>query len=230
MAVVRLEMPPHWKTPRPKGLRLFSGIKATLFQMLCAASFGQSTLDDIWNTCNSGEGSEMAFKATITNMAARTGTTNIVGGLLLATTAVFLSTDPPINSINWLAPFPYVCLFFSFAFALGGLFEGTIQVVVLSSLRMDYFLKDLTKSRARLCCVLFLVSWPMLAIGLSTIVFAAGIFIAALLSVNKIFVASAAALFALQFTIGVIKIWSFDGHLWILKNFLPNPAAKQSPS
>ncbi|KAH7890167.1 hypothetical protein F5I97DRAFT_1924700 [Phlebopus sp. FC_14] len=116
-------MPKHWQPPDRLVLRL-------PFHLLCLVSVSRPSLEYHWESKESPELWEKHRK-TVCN---RLHNTNLLGGLLLSASAVFLSTPPALPSLlPYTATPSYVLTLASFAHALGGALVGGIVIFVYES-------------------------------------------------------------------------------------------------
>ncbi|KAG1856962.1 hypothetical protein DFJ58DRAFT_783739 [Suillus subalutaceus] len=83
---------------------------------------------------------------------------------ILTTSAVFLSTQPPMTSF-----LPYtLCVPYFFA-TLGCLMCGLAVVNIYDACDRTWVKDVLTASRFRLCCTLIFISWPSISLAVSII-------------------------------------------------------------
>ncbi|KAG2127938.1 uncharacterized protein EDB93DRAFT_1185676 [Suillus bovinus] len=98
----------------------------------------------------------------------RLNNTNIVAGLVLTTSAIFVSTQPPLTSfLPYTIRGCYVLALGSFAHALGGLLSGLAVVNIYGSCDRIWAKRVLTSTRFRLCCTLLFMGWPTVSLTLS---------------------------------------------------------------
>ncbi|KAG1726528.1 uncharacterized protein EDB91DRAFT_58937 [Suillus paluster] len=154
-------LPDHWKVPDsrewPKG--------SILFQALCLISIGRSSLDNHWKSkIDDGEWEKHRQK-----VVERLSNTNIAG-LVLTTSAVFLSTTPPLTSfLPYTIHGCYVFAFGSFAHALGGLACGIAVVNIYEACDREWAKDVLMATRSRVCCTLIFLSWPAVSLTVSIV-------------------------------------------------------------
>ncbi|KIK69332.1 hypothetical protein GYMLUDRAFT_53771 [Collybiopsis luxurians FD-317 M1] len=117
-ALRRHEVPQHWKPPKAK-------IRRIIFNALCLMAFGRAGLDAVWAAIVlEEEGDESVWAETIRQIIDRLTNISLMAGLLLTTSATFLTTLPPRpDMMNFTLRGPYLCLMGSFAL-LGGLTVG----------------------------------------------------------------------------------------------------------
>lgn len=140
------QLPSHWNVPNSQH-PLFGPFPRLLFQGLCLISVHRPSLDHHWKSkCDDDEWykhmNEMVGQINNSNVAV--GLTpffvalliriSVQSGLLLATTAVFLTTTPPMQSVlNYAITPSYVLALVSFAHALGGILTGTAVIAIYQS-------------------------------------------------------------------------------------------------
>ncbi|KAG1841816.1 hypothetical protein DFJ58DRAFT_807684 [Suillus subalutaceus] len=105
---------------------------------------------------------------------------NIVSGLVLAVSAVFLSTQPPLS---YFLPYTkrvcYILTLLSFAHALGGLMCGLAVANVYQECEQEWIKRVMTCTRFRLCFSLLLISWASVSLTLSILLLMLALVIAA---------------------------------------------------
>ncbi|KIJ65657.1 hypothetical protein HYDPIDRAFT_27651 [Hydnomerulius pinastri MD-312] len=117
------KMPPHWQLPE-------STVGAFLFRALCLLSVSRPSLDYHWQS----KVNEQLWQEHKTLVNNRLNNSNVVGGLILTSSAVFLTTMPPLpQMLPYTSTAPYLFAITSFAHALGGILTGTAVVVVYDS-------------------------------------------------------------------------------------------------
>lgn len=114
---------------------------------------------------------------------------NITAGLVLTSSAVFISTSPPIQSlIPYANQGSYILQVISFVAALMSLMTGTSVLIIYDSCYAhERILESCKESRWRLICCLLLMAFPTLALVVSTLALMSAIYIAGLTS-DKLFV------------------------------------------
>ncbi|KAG2124835.1 hypothetical protein DEU56DRAFT_590883 [Suillus clintonianus] len=113
---------------------------------------------------------------------------NITAGLVLTSSAVFISTNPPIPPLMpYTSHGSYTLLVSSFVAALLSLMSGTSVLIIYDTCYANYdLLQSFTTSRWRLISCLILMAFPTLALVVSTMTLIAAVFIAGLTS-DKLF-------------------------------------------
>lgn len=122
----------------------------------------------------------------------RLGNMNVTAGLVLTTSAVFISTAPPFQPLMPYASHgSYILQVSSFVAALLSLMTGTSVLIIYDTCYgnadMKHILKSLKRSRFRLVCSLIMMAYPSLALAVSTLALLTAVFIAGFTS-DKLFV------------------------------------------
>ncbi|KAG2129593.1 hypothetical protein DEU56DRAFT_816908 [Suillus clintonianus] len=87
---------------------------------------------------------------------------------MLTTSAVFVSTQPPLTSfLPYTFRGAYIFAFLSFTHALGGLMCGLAVLNIYGACDRIWVKDVLTASRFRLCCTLRFVGWPCISLTIS---------------------------------------------------------------
>ncbi|KAG2098761.1 uncharacterized protein F5147DRAFT_357605 [Suillus discolor] len=148
------DMPPQWQPPpRPIARRCFI--------ILCYIFVADSNLESFWKRIS--RDSSKGWKDYHAEYFEFLNRISTVQGLLLTTTAVFISTAAPLSILNYAADIPYACLSESLVFALFGLF---LQLFVSAYLGPRYkrakTLEELEEKRWMIFCHLFNLALPAL--------------------------------------------------------------------
>ncbi|KAA1477605.1 hypothetical protein DENSPDRAFT_786865 [Dentipellis sp. KUC8613] len=168
-------LPPWWKfevnvTP------LLNAALQIAFRILCLIALGHANLEDLWVICNSDEDSWLDIKDRLWN---RINTITIVAGLLLGSTAAFLTTTPPTPDLfDYSARSSYRCILLSFGLTIGCLIVGSAMLFVMAKCQAEWFCKTMMGSRLRVCCTLIIIAYPFFCIGVSTTIFSFGFLLA----------------------------------------------------
>ncbi|KAG1734886.1 uncharacterized protein EDB91DRAFT_575104 [Suillus paluster] len=122
----------------------------------------------------------------------RLGNMNVTAGLVLTTSAVFISTNPPFQPLMPYASHgSYILQVAAFVAALISLMTGTSVLIIYDTCYAGNDMKDLLKSlkrnRRRLVCCLLLMAYPSMALAVSTLALMTAVFIAGFTS-DKLFV------------------------------------------
>ncbi|KAG2745460.1 hypothetical protein P692DRAFT_201792959 [Suillus brevipes Sb2] len=148
----------------------------------------------------------------------RLGNMNVTAGLVLTTSAVFISTQPPFQPLMPYASGSYILQVSSFVAALISLMTGTSVLIIYDTCYgnsdMKRILNSLKRSRLRLVCCLILMAYPSLALAVSTLALLTAVFIAGFTS-DKLFVKILTAVTYLTLALlGVLAVYVFSAP-WI---------------
>ncbi|KAF9458508.1 hypothetical protein BDZ94DRAFT_100059 [Collybia nuda] len=184
--VNKVQLPDHWKAPVTVKGNVLAHIHLFLFRALCLLSVGHKLLRQTYIHAHPGAEVWNESKARI-RIQHRIENTTVVGALLLTTTAVFLTTVPPVqHTLDYLAARPYVCILLSFGLSLGSLVVGSAVIFVISTCSIDWFEKKLTRTRARIYCILILIAYPYISVGFAASICAVAVVLAARLSESRL--------------------------------------------
>lgn len=187
-------LPDHWVVPDFKK----HPIPSALFRTICLMAFGRLSLERQWKSLTDDDEWEK-YRKTFTD---RQSNANIAAGLVLTTSAVFLSTQPPLTSfLLYTTRTCYTLALGSFAHALGSMLSGLAVINIYEANDRIWVKEVLTATRFRLCFTLLTISWPALSLT-SSIVF---------LSTSLMIACYASGLWWLQF-LTTIEILSW---VWI---------------
>ncbi|KAG1817814.1 hypothetical protein EV424DRAFT_1540284 [Suillus variegatus] len=207
-----ITMPTEWEPP-------LAPIPRCCFIILCYIFVGDSNLQTFWEKVSrdssKGWGDYHAEYFDFLNCIS-------TSGLLLTTSAVFISTAAPLSILNYAADIPYTCLSESLVFALFGLF---LQLFVSAYLGPRYkrakTLDELKEKRWMIFCHLFNLALPALFFNTSLGWLLAAIVITRCMSqsflTRILTITTVAALVLVEFLSFVIlppfrKFWAFS--LW----------------
>ncbi|KAG1824799.1 uncharacterized protein BJ212DRAFT_1322462 [Suillus subaureus] len=139
---------------------------------------------------------------------------NVTAGLVLTTSAVFISTDPPFAPLMPYASGSYILQVCAFVAALISLMTGTSVLIIYDTCYTnDQLMKTLMHSRWRRICCLILMAYPSLALAVSTLTLMTAFFIAGFTS-DKLFVKiMTAGTYLTLILLGVLAICVFSPHL-----------------
>jgi len=204
------------------------------FKALCLIAISKPSVehwDDLINDRRKEEWIE--HKKMVTD---RLGNMNVTAGLVLTTSAVFISTQPPFQPLMPYASHgSYILQVSAFVAALISLMTGTSVLIIYdtcyANTDMKRILRSLKRSRLRLVCSLILMAYPSLALAVSTLALLTAVFIAGFTS-DKLFVKILTAVTYLTLVLlGVLALYVFSAP-WIDDMNVPNPADshKQSSS
>ncbi|KAJ8582302.1 hypothetical protein M405DRAFT_867948 [Rhizopogon salebrosus TDB-379] len=175
------DMPDHWKVPKSNGTML-SRIQILAFHALCLVSITRPSLSvHCWVSKRSDEEWERHRKMVCDKLNA----SNVAAGLVLTTSAVYLTTQPPTMELS-LLPYTtlasYIFSILSFVQAMGSMLSGVAIIAVYESCDREWTLDVLTSTRFRLCCTLIILACPSLSLVISILCLMAALMIAGLSS------------------------------------------------
>ncbi|KAG2346215.1 hypothetical protein BDR05DRAFT_70016 [Suillus weaverae] len=186
-------VPPWCALPKNPFCRVF-------FRVLCMIAISKSSVEHWEELRQSPEDPKWdKHKKLVTN---RFENMNIVAGLVLTSSAVFISTSPPTQSfVPYGNHVSYILEVLSFVTALISLMTGTSVLVVYDTCYAHKgILESLEKSRLRLILCLMLMAFPSLALVVSTLALMIAVFIAGFISdklVMKVLTAGTCAIFCI---------------------------------
>ncbi|KAG6855911.1 hypothetical protein H0H87_009477 [Tephrocybe sp. NHM501043] len=139
-------------------------ITQILASIVCLLAMGTTSLDRVIEI--TGADREEDFQKFKEALFARVSNVNVVSGLILATTAAFLTTDPPTQGVNWNKNVPYNFILAAFCIAFLGAGSGTFLLFVLSDVQSVAF-RNLMQKPWHFWCALYLIGSPSLYVGTS---------------------------------------------------------------
>ncbi|TFK66029.1 hypothetical protein BDN72DRAFT_844800 [Pluteus cervinus] len=181
----------------------FLRLEALYFQFLCMIAWGRTDMKTLWKNMGDRE----AFRDISKNAKDSLDNTNIMSGLLLATSAVFLSaTTPRPDMLAFSSTVSYVFMMFSFGVAMGAMLTGCVVQLVIARWT-PRFIVSLTPTRVRLHCCLILLGFPLFAVAISCNACAVGLLVASFQSPYAYILAGAVFLVALPWSLFMIFVW-----------------------
>ncbi|EJD40583.1 hypothetical protein AURDEDRAFT_170396 [Auricularia subglabra TFB-10046 SS5] len=178
------EVPGHWRNNFSNKTLGIGRLQEAFFVALCLVSVGHKSLEQKWRGLSSDEDSYRDHMGRITT---RLGTITVMIGLLLASTATLITTQAPSSQIiDYSMRGPCICFWVSFSVLLGAGVVGSTGIFVMTTCTRDWTLNVLLGSRMRLVFILIILAYPFFAVGISTLVCAFGILIAACSSQDPI--------------------------------------------
>ncbi|KAJ7145581.1 hypothetical protein C8R44DRAFT_599115 [Mycena epipterygia] len=170
----RCQPPSHWRAPRLS--QPFGRLRRIVFNMLCVTSFGHAGLDPIWAAIRlEEEGEESVWFDGINQTCDRLNNMLVVASLLLATSAVFITTAPPRESIvNYTLRGPYICMLGPFGLLIGGIVVASVCLLVSSKARPYWSEQVLYADCFHVYCTLIMLSYPFFSIGAGALFLAFG--------------------------------------------------------
>ncbi|KAJ6548195.1 hypothetical protein DFH09DRAFT_1039670 [Mycena vulgaris] len=162
----RCRPPHHWRAPNPSPP--FGWLRRIVFDLLCIISFGHAGLEPIWAAIKLEEEGDEG----IDQICDRLNNILLVGSLLLATSAAFITTTPPRESIvNYTLRGPYICMLGSFGLLIGGIIVASGCVLVAKPYWSE---QVLYADRFHVYCTLLTLSYPFVSIGGAALLLAFG--------------------------------------------------------
>ncbi|OAX33027.1 hypothetical protein K503DRAFT_776047 [Rhizopogon vinicolor AM-OR11-026] len=153
-----VERPGWWNVPDSGGFHAWFWT----FRALCLVSL--TSIEQLWDSMADDVKWETHRKKVVDRMS----NVNIAAGLVLTTSAVFVSTQPPLTSfVPYTMLICYVLSLGSFAHALGGLLCGLAVANIYDACDRIWARDVMTATRFRLCCVLLFLSWANISLFIS---------------------------------------------------------------
>ncbi|KAJ8593446.1 hypothetical protein M405DRAFT_858938 [Rhizopogon salebrosus TDB-379] len=188
-------LPVHWQPPPSLFPRL-------VFHMICFLLTFHSNLDFMWEVFKDPKG----WKNFHIQYLAQLNQLSTVQGLVLTTVAVFITTSPPLQEINYSADGPYLLLSESLVFSLFGLLFQLYTSVVGQSYQKKKTFKALKRNRWLFLCHIMILSIPIYLFGISLLLLIFAISITGFLSSSTSAQGFTGATFALLFACLFISI------------------------
>ncbi|KAK7692121.1 hypothetical protein QCA50_003740 [Cerrena zonata] len=138
-------------------------------KILCLLGLGTPNVDRILHMADlaSRPGADGAeWRDFMQGLFNRAANVNVVSSLILATTAAFLTTDPPTSIAIWTHPMPYVTLMAAFCLGFLSVGCGTFLLFVLSDAQAAAF-KDLAHRPWRFWSAICLLGAPTIFVGMA---------------------------------------------------------------
>ncbi|KAF7341956.1 hypothetical protein MSAN_02051700 [Mycena sanguinolenta] len=124
-------MASHFEIPSGKGL--FGRLQWAAFTYVCFIAYGRPDMKQLWAALRlEEEGDDSGWKEFVRGMTDRLNNVQVVGGLLLATSALFLTTVPPSPAtIDYTHHGSYICIVSAFGL-IGSIICAVASVLMLS--------------------------------------------------------------------------------------------------
>ncbi|KIM53960.1 hypothetical protein SCLCIDRAFT_403780 [Scleroderma citrinum Foug A] len=158
-------MPEHWKVPPVIRGRPSTYLAAVLWRLLCIISIFRPDLTDLWAMKTTTEGWKTQEKRSV----ARLANSNTAAGLILTTTAVFITTRPPSSAWDYSQIASNCLCIFSLSHSLMSIWFGTFVIIVYQSTPHRWALEVLMASCFRLGCTLMALALPVCNLFLATL-------------------------------------------------------------
>ncbi|OAX37435.1 hypothetical protein K503DRAFT_771498 [Rhizopogon vinicolor AM-OR11-026] len=155
-----VERPGWWNVPESGRFHVWFWI----LRALCLISL--TSVNQLWDSM----ADEVKWETYRKKAVNRRHYVNIAAGLVLTTSAGFLSTQPPLKSfVPYTTLVCYVLSLASFAHALGGLLCGLAVVNIYDACDRIWARDVLMATRFRLCCTLLFLSWANISLSISIV-------------------------------------------------------------
>ncbi|KAF8656302.1 hypothetical protein AX16_002604 [Volvariella volvacea WC 439] len=185
---------------------IFAQLEALIFQLMCVIAFGKTELYSLWE--DTLPGNEEYFKETKESLTHQVNNTNIISGLILATSAVFLTTGSPREDmLQFDNAGPYVCLLASFGLAMGSMICGSALQLIAGRCTPRWLRQNLASTRIRLIFTLGLIGYPLLSVAMSGTLCGIGLLIAAMSSAHDFIKAGAIVVISIPYTLFLVFLW-----------------------
>ncbi|KAG1743831.1 hypothetical protein EDB19DRAFT_542036 [Suillus lakei] len=137
---------------------------------------------------------------------------NVTAGLVLTSSAVFISTNPPIQTlIPYANVRSYILEVFSFVAALISLMIGTSVLIIYDTCYAhEEILESFKQSRCRLISCLILMAFPSLALVVSTLALMIAVFIAGFTSDEHFVKFLTGGICVIVFLLAALAIYVFN--------------------
>ncbi|KAJ7921160.1 hypothetical protein B0H13DRAFT_2267996 [Mycena leptocephala] len=202
--LTRKPLPQHWRRPVVNGP--FGALQRTVFNVLCIASYGHVGLDPVWAAIRlDEEGDDSVWVEGTRQICDRLNNLLVVGSLLLATSAAFITTVPPRPEMaDYTLRGPYICLLSAVGLLLGGIIVTAVSFLVLTKARPNWSERVMYSSRFQVYNTLIILSYPIFSIGAATFLIGIGILSAMWVAADTALKASSPVILSLPMTIGVL--------------------------
>ncbi|KAI0026633.1 hypothetical protein K488DRAFT_75201 [Vararia minispora EC-137] len=167
------------------------------FTFLCLVAYGDKDPHDLWELAHGARRSRAEWSEQVKPLTDRLATICILAGLLVSTTATFITTTPPMPSkSDYTAGAIYGCLLCSFNIILGGLAVGTIILFIMNKCDQNWFRKARSSSRtpgmhlssrSRTVCLTIILAYPFLSIMTGIMLGALSLCVATIIAASTIF-------------------------------------------
>ncbi|KAF9261758.1 hypothetical protein L218DRAFT_1001539 [Marasmius fiardii PR-910] len=200
----RHPVPHHMKAPTVS--KPFGRIKMVIFNVLCIISYGHAGLDPVWASIMlEEEGDESAWVHDLEKTYQRLANLNLVAGLLLASTAAFITTEPPkLDIVNYNLRGTYLCACASFTLILGGVVVCSGQMLIAGTIRPYWAKEVLFANRFHVYWTIIMCSYPFFSVGIGTALFIIGVSAAAWSSGDYVIKGICVVVGALPFSIAIL--------------------------
>ncbi|KAJ7123512.1 hypothetical protein C8R44DRAFT_558969, partial [Mycena epipterygia] len=139
-------------------------------------AYGHLGLEPIWASIElEEEGDESVWAEGRRKMSERLNIMLVVASLLLATSAVFITTAPPEAAmVNYTLRGPYICLLSSSALLIGGITVASVASLVANRAKAGWAEKVLYPTRFHVYSMLIMLPYPFFSIALASLLLTFG--------------------------------------------------------
>ncbi|KAJ7187333.1 hypothetical protein C8R46DRAFT_1059503 [Mycena filopes] len=167
-------MPSHWRTPR--GTHPLALVQRALFTILCLGAHGHVGLEPFWvairRADKDGGGAWVEARQ---QLCERLNNMLIVGSLLLASSATFITTVSPAPAIvNYTLRGPYICFICAAALQVVGIIGAANGYLIAAGATATWVERVLYSDRFNVYGSLILASYPFYSIGAGTMMLTVG--------------------------------------------------------
>jgi len=173
--LTRNPLPAHWRRPPVNGP--LGALQRTIFNVLCIASYRHVGLSPVWASIKlEEEGDDSVWVEGTRQLCDRLNNLLVVGSLLLATSAAFITTVPPRPAtVDYTLRGPYICMLSAFGMLIGGIVVTAVCFLVLTKARPNWCERVLYSTRFHVYSSLIILSYPIFSIGAATVLLGSGI-------------------------------------------------------
>ncbi|GJE84090.1 hypothetical protein PsYK624_001650 [Phanerochaete sordida] len=180
-----LDMPDHWNLNFTENAPKFVRLPLRVFlKLLCLASLGHASMESYWKVCREDE---RTWLESTDRLMDRLNAIVLVAGLVLSSTAAFVTTAPPTDGdFNYNVYAAYILLLISFLSSLGTLMVGAGIAFVLAKCDRDWFVDTHLGSQSRILCTMYIIAYPFCSMSFSGTMAALGLLVSAFNSPNEL--------------------------------------------
>ncbi|KAH8814510.1 hypothetical protein DL96DRAFT_415007 [Flagelloscypha sp. PMI_526] len=153
-------------------------IQDFLFSAMSLIAWGHAEMHHVWTSIvlEADEDDDLSWPYALRSLYDRLQIVLITGGLLLASTATFLTTTPPeAHMANYTIRGPYICLLIAFGMLLGGTVVGSAQILFMAKIRA-FFVRDvMLGDRFHVWGTLIILFYPFFTNCVATVLLAFGL-------------------------------------------------------
>ncbi|KAJ7840062.1 hypothetical protein B0H14DRAFT_2785879, partial [Mycena olivaceomarginata] len=151
--------------------------RPTIFNILSVASFGHVGLSPVWASIRLyHEGDDSVWVEGTRQLCDRLNNFLLVGSLLMATSAAFITTAPPKpEMLDYNIRGPYICMLCACGLFIGSIVVTAVAFLVLSKAGPIWSERVLYSTRFHVYSTLIMLSYPLVSIGSGTALLGVGI-------------------------------------------------------